>query len=101
MVVTQMARFRIMTFDGGGVKGALTVVLLKRLLQVFPQLVSTTDFLAGTSTGSFIALGLANGIGSEQLVNLYSEENAKFIFTPLISKYLRPNMIMHTFKKFC
>ncbi|HZK53451.1 MAG TPA: patatin-like phospholipase family protein [Desulfosporosinus sp.] len=71
-----------MTFDGGGVKGALTVVLLRRLQQIFPQLLDTTDFFAGTSTGSFIALGLAYGIGTEQLVNLYSEENAKFIFTP-------------------
>ena len=55
----QIAKFKIMTFDGGGVKGVLKVILLKRLLQVFPQLFNTTDFFAGTSTGSFIALSLA------------------------------------------
>lgn len=86
----QMPKFRIMTFDGGGVRGALTAVLLKRLQHVFPQLLNTTNFFAGTSTGSFIALGLASGISPEQLVNLYSEENCKFIFTPPHLEVFRP-----------
>ena len=79
-----------MTFDGGGVKGVLTVVLLRRLHQTFPQLFHTTDFFAGTSTGSFIALALANELSPERLVELYSEENAKYIFTPLHFDVFRP-----------
>lgn len=77
-----MAKFRILSFDGGGVRGALSVNLLKRLNDEYPQLIEDTNLFAGTSTGAFIALGLAYGLKIEELVELFSLENARYIFSP-------------------
>ncbi|HHY94205.1 MAG TPA: hypothetical protein GX513_04225 [Firmicutes bacterium] len=76
-----MATYRIISFDGGGVRGALSITLLKRLQQQVPELVEKTDLFAGTSTGSFIALGLAHGLPVTDIAGLYSEEKAEFIFS--------------------
>jgi patatin-like phospholipase/acyl hydrolase len=75
-----MAKFRILSFDGGGIRGALTATLLKRLIKEYPKLIEITDLFAGTSTGSFVALGLASGLSIEEIANLYTVENAKYIF---------------------
>lgn len=85
-----MAKYRIMTFDGGGVRGALTATLLKRLNTLFPGLLKNVDLFAGTSTGSFIALGLAYGKTPEELVELYSKQKARFIFRPQHINLARP-----------
>ena len=57
-----MSKYRIITFDGGGIRGALSITLLKRLYEKLPYVIRTTNLFAGTSTGSFSALGLANGL---------------------------------------
>ncbi|MEW6181803.1 MAG: patatin-like phospholipase family protein [Bacillota bacterium] len=85
-----MAKYRILTFDGGGVRGALTAVLLKRLSDVFPGLVDSADLFAGTSTGSFIALGLAYGLEPDDLIHLYSESKCRFVFSPRYNNLSRP-----------
>ena len=56
-----MTRYRIMTFDGGGVRGSLMATLVKRLVDQFPKLLEQVDLFAGTSTGSVVALTLASG----------------------------------------
>ncbi|MCL5289658.1 MAG: patatin-like phospholipase family protein [Firmicutes bacterium] len=85
-----MAQYRILTFDGGGIRGALSVNLLQRLTEDFPELLPNTRFFAGTSTGSFIALGLAYGLAPADLADLYSEEKGKFIFTPSHIEVFKP-----------
>ena len=45
--------------------------LLQRLEQICPGLVSRTDLFAGTSTGGIIALGLAAGKTTQELLDLY------------------------------
>ncbi|MGI6225014.1 MAG: patatin-like phospholipase family protein [Peptococcales bacterium] len=77
-----MGKYRIMSFDGGGIRGALTATLLKRLEQEYPQLIKEVNLFAGTSTGSFIALGLAYGLSITDISDLYSVENARSIFSP-------------------
>ena len=77
-----MGRFRIMSFDGGGIRGVLAVSILKRLADWQPSLIESVDFFAGTSTGSFIALGLAAGFPVEDIFKLYCRENCKYIFQP-------------------
>ncbi|MTI79344.1 MAG: patatin [Firmicutes bacterium] len=76
-----MSKYKIITFDGGGIRGALSVSLFLRLTKYFPQLISETDMFSGTSTGSFIALTLAHGLPVEELVNLYTEKKAKYVFS--------------------
>ena len=60
-----MPNFRILSCDGGGIRGVLTAVLLNRLAAAYPALLQdrpgTITMFAGTSTGGIIALGLAAG----------------------------------------
>lgn len=84
-----MPKYRIITFDGGGIRGALSASLLRQLNTQFPALIPGTNFFAGTSTGSFIALGLAYGLSADDLVNFYSE-NGQYIFQPKYPDLTRP-----------
>jgi predicted acylesterase/phospholipase RssA len=68
-----MAKFRILSLDGGGIRGLFTLVLLERLTQVQPDFLERVDFFAGTSTGSIIALGLAHGLTPAEGVTLYRD----------------------------
>lgn len=85
-----MTVFRILSCDGGGIRGVLTATLLKRLNQQFPQLIEKTDLFAGTSTGSFIALALAYGHSVEKVAEFYSVANGRYIFSPKGLGLFRP-----------
>jgi patatin-like phospholipase/acyl hydrolase len=63
--------YRILSFDGGGIRGIVTLTILQRLEQQFPGFVSRAELYAGTSTGGIIALGLAAGKSVQDLLNLY------------------------------
>ena len=85
-----MAKFLIMTFDGGGVRGSLVSALLQRLEREVPDLLSKVDLFAGTSTGSAIALSLGLGRSAVDLESLYSIERMKSVFGKSRWNFLRP-----------
>jgi patatin-like phospholipase/acyl hydrolase len=66
--------FRILSFDGGGICGLITLQVLRRLQKESPLLVENADLLAGTSTGGLISLGLAQGDEVEDLIDLYEKK---------------------------
>jgi patatin-like phospholipase/acyl hydrolase len=66
-----MGKFRILSFDGGGIKGVCTVSLLQRLNDEWPGYLEKVDLFAGTSTGGLIALCLAAGMPLDSIKNLY------------------------------
>jgi predicted acylesterase/phospholipase RssA len=66
-----MATYRILSLDGGGIRGLLSIVLLQRLEERVPGWLGRADLLAGTSTGGIIAIGLAGGLALAQLRQLY------------------------------
>ena len=78
-----MANFRILSVDGGGIRGVLSAVLINRLLAAYPTLLhsqpGTITMFAGTSTGGILALGLAAGLTPVQIRDLYVV-NGKSIF---------------------
>jgi len=78
-----VADFRIIALDGGGIRGVLTAVLLDRLAKAYPRLLQdqpdSTRMFAGTSTGGILALGLAAGLTPVQMRDLYVI-NGKSIF---------------------
>jgi uncharacterized protein len=74
-----MAKYRILSLDGGGIRGLVTAILLERLDAAVPGWRDKIDLLAGTSTGGVIALGLARGLSPAQLRQLY-EQKGKDIF---------------------
>lgn len=77
----------ILSFDGGGIRGAATSQFLSRIEDALQQryeisIRDCADFYAGTSTGSIIALALATTKLSVSEINgLYSYESAKQIFS--------------------
>lgn len=68
---------RVLSFDGGGIRGVLTLILLERLDEAVPGWRSRADLLAGTSTGGILALGLAHGLSPRELRNLYETRSAE------------------------
>jgi len=66
-----MDKFRILACDGGGIRGLLTAIWLRRLLAVQPDLLDKAGLFAGTSTGGIIALALAKGVAIQKIVDLY------------------------------
>ncbi len=65
--------YRILAFDGGGIRGALSLKILE-LIDAKTPFLDKIDLFAGTSTGSFIALGLAMGLKPGDLLPLYTTE---------------------------
>jgi uncharacterized protein len=74
-----MSLYRILSLDGGGIRGLLTAVILERLEEARPGFLERFDLFAGTSTGGILALGLAAGLAPAQLAALYEEKGA-FVF---------------------
>jgi patatin-like phospholipase/acyl hydrolase len=71
--------YRILTIDGGGIRGLLTAILLQRLEEEHPGFLDQIDLFAGTSTGGLLALGLAAGFTPTKARELY-EEKGTFVF---------------------
>jgi predicted acylesterase/phospholipase RssA len=78
---------RILTIDGGGVRGIIPATLLASLERTTTRSVRETfDFAAGTSTGAVIAAGIAAGIPAARLATLYAERAPDlFRRTPIVS----------------
>jgi patatin-like phospholipase/acyl hydrolase len=77
--------FRILSLDGGGIRGIYTAELLRRCegrLCKGTPLARHFDMIAGTSTGGVIALGLGLGISTAEIVKFYRDDGRK-IFPPL------------------
>jgi uncharacterized protein len=69
--------FRILSFDGGGVRGVLSARLAERLEARESGFLASFDLLAGTSTGGLIAAGLASGRTPGEIVGLFRERAAE------------------------
>lgn len=68
-----MATYRVLSLDGGGIRGIITVVLLRRLAAE-PGLegwLDRVDLIAGTSTGGLLALGLGRELDLATIEDLY------------------------------
>lgn len=75
--------FKILSIDGGGIKGLYSLYLLHRIEEKYcndnETLSDYFDMICGTSTGGIIALGLSIGLNSNNLIKIY-EDNAANIF---------------------
>lgn len=91
-----MGKRKILSIDGGGIRGIIPAMILAKLEEMTSKPVHQMfDLVAGTSTGSIIALAL-NMPSSEnkdlpaytagQLVNLYTEKGAKIFSTNIFHK---------------
>jgi len=79
--------YNIISCDGGGIRGLIPAMLLNDLETNPPSgfsagILSKVNLFAGTSTGGIIALGLACGISTSSVVDLYdSTSDCSSIFT--------------------
>ena len=65
---------RLLSLDGGGVRGLITALWLHRLQAELPgPLNQHVDLIAGTSTGSLLACGMAAGHTAQDLVEFYQK----------------------------
>ncbi|MBI1369084.1 MAG: patatin [Planctomycetes bacterium] len=91
---------RILSLDGGGIRGLLSIAVVKRIEAILREthgddqlvLADVFDLFAGTSTGAIIAAGLCWGMSAGEIEKLYIEHGAElFRKTPwyrrLHSKY--------------
>ena len=71
---------RILSIDGGGIKGTMPAAFLAGLEEDLGQPIGRYfDLIAGTSTGGIIALGLGLGRTAKELLELY-ERRGPVIF---------------------
>ncbi len=68
-----MAPYRVLSMDGGGIRGILTARILERIDEVIPGFLNQVDLFAGTSTGGLLALGLASGMTPAYLRQVYQD----------------------------
>jgi uncharacterized protein len=80
---------RILSIDGGGMKGILPAVYLKRIEQQLGSPIHEFfDMICGTSTGGIIALGLAAGISASDISDLYLKKGEKIFPKNLLTNQL-------------
>lgn len=76
-----MSKYKILSLDGGGIKGIITAILLQKLTKAagLSNFLNEVNLIAGTSTGGLLALSLANGLTPSAMIDIYEKEG-KFIF---------------------
>jgi uncharacterized protein len=74
--------YRILSLDGGGIRGLVSAIWLNRLEQrLGSPLRNYFELVAGTSTGSLIACGVSLGIPTSEIINLYLKQGRE-VFPP-------------------
>lgn len=71
--------FKILSLDGGGIRGVLSATLLKEVETALrekkgQELHEYFDLIAGTSTGSILAAGIACQMNAQQIIDIYLKE---------------------------
>lgn len=70
--------FKILSIDGGGIKGLYSSTILEHFEEKFNVRISDYfDMLCGTSTGGLIALGLSLKIPANEISNIYIQDGQK------------------------
>lgn len=77
-------RFRILSLDGGGIRGIFPAAFLAGLERTYTRgdsIGAYFDLIAGTSTGGILALGLGAGFSAAELCELYARRGGE-VFPP-------------------
>jgi uncharacterized protein len=85
-------RFRILSIDGGGIKGLFPATFLAELERRYlggASIAGYFDLVAGTSTGGIIALGLGAGLKASELADIYTRRGADVFPQPRESPFGR------------
>jgi len=82
--------FKILSLDGGGIRGVLSARLLQQVETTLAakkgqKLHEYFDLVSGTSTGSILTAGIACQMSTQDMINIYLEEG-KNIFLDSVRK---------------
>ncbi len=96
--------YRVLSLDGGGMRGLYAASLLKELSDRFNQSAPKDigkgfDLIVGTSTGGIIAAGLAAGVDINNLIKIYAEEGRHIFTNPIPKGKIR--ILTWIFRHFC
>jgi len=78
-----MAKFKVLTIDGGGIKGLYSATILRLMEEALQKnnpeahLVDYVDMICGTSTGGLIALALALKVPARTVCEFYEKDGQK------------------------
>ncbi len=83
--------FRVLSLDGGGMRGTYTATYLDQVAAIFARrrgidaidVGAAFDLIVGTSTGGIIACGLAAGVPLADMVQLYREHGPAIFRRPV------------------
>jgi len=93
MTAAKDGKFRILSIDGGGIRGIIPAKVLAELERELQRtepdkkLYEHFDLICGTSTGAILAIAIALGIPAIELVDFY-KENARVIFPKWYFKFI-------------
>ena len=87
--------FRILSLDGGGIRGVISARILQEVAeQIGKPLGGYFDMIAGTSTGSLIAAGIAVGYGPKELIDLYQNQGLEIFPYQKLLTFSRWKLLM-------
>ncbi|MFL9837794.1 CBASS cGAMP-activated phospholipase [Flavobacterium sp. ST-75] len=80
-----MKTFKVLSIDGGGIKGLYSATILNKIEKQLIKdsgdnslrIVDYFDLICGTSTGGLIALALSLGISTEEICKFYTQHGPK------------------------
>ena len=92
-MTTDTQPFRVLSLDGGGMRGTYTATYLDCVAATFAKrrnvpaldIGAAFDLIVGTSTGGIIACALVAGVPLTEIVSLYVEHGPKIFTRPLPS----------------
>ena len=83
--------FRILSLDGGGVKGAFSAGVLAEIEKMTGKRISDHfDLVTGTSTGGIIALGIGLGLSCHKILRFYENHGPKIFPVTGLHRRLGP-----------
>ena len=99
-------RLRVLSIDGGGMRGLYTAAYLESLAKRYAvtrrvarlDIGKGFDLIAGTSTGAIVACALAVGLSPERMIALYRNHGPK-IFPNKVPKKMGLNLLYQIWKR--
>lgn len=74
----QKSKRRILTLDGGGIKGVFAAAFLETIEEATGKRIAEHfDLIAGTSTGGIIAIGLGLGMSAREITQFYVNDGPR------------------------
>lgn len=97
MTELQQKPYRVLTIDGGGMRGLYSATVLDTLSRRFAcqtdcELLDVGkgfDLIVGTSTGGILACALAAGVKTTEIIKLYRDEGPKIFQDPISDNWKR------------